>query len=109
MYKGQRDDHLTIRVPQRLCHLYKSKLDEEFVEVCLPWGGAKMWRSFMVKPSQVCYDYDNPDTYNIIEGLNRNTKIIISTKMATNNGTGRTVVPDSEIEYNPIDIKNMYL
>lgn len=50
MYKGHRDDHLAIRVPQRLCHLYKSKLDEEFVEVCLPGSNKKRMAQFHGKP-----------------------------------------------------------
>ena len=68
MYKGKRDDHLTIRVPQRLCYLYESKSGEEFVEIRLPNGNDDTWYSFMVKPAQVFYDYEEPDLFNVIEG-----------------------------------------
>lgn len=107
MHKGHRDDHLAIRVPQRLCHLYKSKLDEEFIEVCLPGSNKKEWRSFMVSPSQVCYDHKNPNLYNIVEGLNRDTKIKISTKVVDSKAN-RIIVPNTTVEYDPITIKNMF-
>ena len=106
MYKGRRDDHLTIRVPQRLCFVYESKSGTEFVEICLPGSNKKEWRSFMVSPSQVCYDYDNPDLYNIVEGINRNTKIVVSTKVV--NKENRIIVPNTTIKYDPITIKNMF-
>lgn len=108
MYKGKRDDHLTIRVPQRLCYLYESKSGEEFVEIRLPNGNDDTWYSFMVKPAQVFYDYEEPDFFNVIEGLNRDTKIRISRKIKTDKPPYHAIVPDSEIEYNPSIIKQWY-
>lgn len=109
MYKGRRDDHLSLKIPQQFCRIYESKSGKEFVEICLPGSNKREWRSFMVSPSQVCYDYENPDLYNIVEGLNRDTKIKISTKVAVDNKANRIIVPNTTVEYDPIAIKNMYI
>lgn len=107
MYKGRRDDHVSLRIPQQFCYIYEAKSGKEFVEICLPGGNKKEWRSFMVNPSQVCYDYENPNLYNIIEGLNRDTKIKISTKIVDENAK-RIIVPNTTVEYDPITIKSMF-
>lgn len=102
MVKGRRDDHATLRVPQELCYRYTSKSTGTWIEVRLPGGDDDEWDSFMVKPDQVFYDHANPDKYNIIESLNRDTQIVVSRKIKK--GSSQSIVPDSERYYDPIGL-----
>ena len=105
MVKGSRDDHATLRVPQENCFNYTSKsTKEEFVEVKLPNYTDEKWDSFMVKPDQVYFDHANPDVYNIIEQLNRDTKILVSTKKKVSNSGDRIIVADSNRYFDPLEL-----
>ena len=102
MFKGRRDDHITIRVPQELCYKYASKTGQKFIEVRLPGGDEDAWYSFMVEPAQVFFVHAEPDKYNIIEGINRDTEIVVSQKKISNNSVGRSAVADSSEIYDPL-------
>ena len=108
MFKGRRDDHITIRVPQELCYKYASKTGQKFIEIRLPGGDDDAWYSFMVEPSQVFFDHAAPDKYNIIEGINRDTEIVVSQKKASNNSVGRSAVSDSAETYDPLMILHCF-
>ena len=109
MVKGRRDDHATLRVPQENCFRYTSKMTKEkFIEVKLPGYTDDTWDSFMVKPDQVFFDHANPNVYNIIEQLNRDTQIQVSTKEKANNAEGRTVVADSDRYFDPLELKVLF-
>ena len=92
MYKGKRDDHISIRVPQGNCYEYTSSGGEPYIEIVVPVGGNEpyQWSSIMVRPDQVCYDHIDPDKYNIIEYLNRSTRLKLAKKQAVQNG--RTII-----------------
>lgn len=102
MYKGRRDDHINLRVPQENCFKYTAQTGQKFIEIKLPGFTNDEWYSFMVDTSQVFYDYEEPDRFNIIEDLNRDTKIKVSKKLAANNNSGRVMVADSEFEADPL-------
>ena len=106
MYRGKRDDHLTIRVPQANCFEYDASSGETFIEVMLPGYRPDAWFSFMVKPDQVFYDGNDPEHYNIIEGINRNTQILVSRKRIAD---GRRVTIDgSTRRYDPKDLQSFF-
>ena len=107
MYKGTRDDHMSIRVPQKNCYPYHSKRGLDLIEVRLPGGTMERWDSFMIAPEQVCYDHINPEQYNILEDINRNTLIQLCTKQANDHapngqlpveGTSRSITPWGIVE-----------
>ncbi len=106
MVKGRRDDHATLRVPQELCYRYTSKATGAFIEVRLPGGNDDEWDSFMVKPDQVFYDHANPDKYNIIEQLNRDTNIVVSHKERV--GNNQKIIPDTERYYDPLELQAVF-
>lgn len=109
MVKGKRDDHTTLRVPQENCFYYTSKTTEEqFIEVKLPDYTDDTWDSFMVKPDQVFFDHANPNVYNIIEQLNRDTKILVSTKKKVNNTENRVIIGNSNRYFDPLELKALF-
>lgn len=102
MYKGRRDDHMSIRVPQAHCEVYHATTGK-FIEVKLPGFGPTEWYSFMVTPDQVCFDHLNPDMYNIIEGINRNTKVLVNKKGLDGQGR-RVMLANTDIYYDPMEL-----
>ena len=105
MYKGRRDDHISIRIPQERCYKYRSSTGQDFIELVLEDNTATndTWISLMVDPKQVFYDHTNPDKFNIIEGLNRNTNVSISIKSSPLSKS-RSIVPNSEIIIDPMGL-----
>ena len=106
MYKGRRDDHITIRVPQAHCEKYNATTGR-FIEIKLPGFTDTEWDSFMVDPKQVCYDHIMPDTFNIIEELNRNTKVLVNRKTVDDKGK-RTIVPGTDVYYDPTELITLF-
>lgn len=100
MYKGERDDHISIRVPQAHCEYFVNKLGK-FVEVKLPGFTDSEWESFMVGVGQVYYDHIWPDVFNIIENLNRGTALKVSRKIKDLNTGNVTILRDTEREVDP--------
>jgi hypothetical protein len=105
-YRGSRDNHFSFRVPQSSCDIYQSTSGEEWIEVKLPGATKTSWYSFMVQPDQVCYDAAHPGEYNIIEGLNQKTDIIVSQKIIENDK--RTVLQDTRQSKDPVELMNYF-
>lgn len=106
MYRGQRDDHFPpIRVPQINCDKYFSSTSGNWVEI-KTWQSpdGSTWESFMVIPDQVRFDHLNPNEFNLIENLNRDSQIKLSQKTLANNQEGRILVPGSEHIVDPATI-----
>ena len=103
MYKGKRDAHILIKVPQSLCFEIKNA-SGIWVEVYVPPFNVNRpmseWKSFVVIPEQV-YWYDN--TYNIIEDINAHTRIRCCSHYTDNNGL-RRIIPDTDLELDPYEI-----
>lgn len=106
MYKGKRDHHLAMRVPQANCFPYTSTSGEEFIEIMLPGYRPDTWFSFMVKPDQVFYDADDPDAYNIIEGINRHTQILVTQKRIADGR--RATIAETMKRYDPDELQRLF-
>lgn len=106
MYKGTRDDHISIRVPQAHCDKYNA-INGKFIEIKLPGMTPTEWDSFMVDPGQVFFDHIMPDMFNIIEGLNRNTKVLVNHKVLDDKGR-RSVVAGTDVYYDPTEIITLF-
>lgn len=102
MYKGRRDDHFTLRVPQAHCFKYNAQTGK-FIEVRLPGFTDNEFDSFMVDPRQVYYDHVMPDVFNVIEELNRGTQIQVSHKIIDDKGN-RVIVPGTDRYYDPVEL-----
>ena len=105
-YRGSRDNHFSFRVPQRSCYPYTSSSGEDFIEIRLPGDTIRIWYSFMVSPELVCYDRANPGDYNIIEGLNQNTGVVVSQKVMENDK--RTILHDTSQTKDPVELMNYF-
>ena len=108
MYKGKRDSYLRVRVLQKCCFAV-TLTSGEWVEVIIPGRTNKInsiWESFMVKPEQVFYDLENPDTFNIIDNINANTKIRICAKTGTINN--RKIISGSDYILDPMQIITIF-
>lgn len=108
MYKGKRDSYLRIKVPQQNCFAITLP-SGEWIEIILPDTiniANQTWESFVVKPEQVFYDLENPDTFNIVDKINANTKIRICTKIGTIQD--RKIIPGSDYIVDPKDLIELF-
>mgnify|MGYP007070201998 FL=1 len=109
MYKGKRDDHITLRVPQDICFEFMSSKTGLWIEVVIAQNPNGTWDSFMVRSKQVCFDHLNPDKYNIIEEINRYTDIMVCTKQTDPTAIdGRRIVPNTERYFDPFDLFKLF-
>ena len=103
MYRGQRDAHLVIKVPQTLCYEIKNA-SGIWVEVFVPPLNLDLaferWKSFVVPPEQVFW-YDK--WYNAIESINAHTRIRCCEHITDSIGL-RQIIPETDVYLDPYDI-----
>lgn len=104
MYRGQKDAHISIRVPMELCYLIEND-SGEWIEIMVPpldfmTSPDKPWESFLVRPNQIFWF----DAYNNkIEGMLQGTAIKCCQHFTDEIGR-RRIVSGTEHSLDPYEI-----
>lgn len=103
MYKGKRDAHIAIKVPQSLCFEVTNSSGVWIAVYVPPFNVNRPmseWKAFIVTPDQV-YWYDS--VYNVIENINNHTRIRCCLHYQDDKGLYKPV-PDTDLELDPYEI-----